>query len=218
VLFELNGETHPPRMAAQFAADRAFQEAIDPNFNFDYWAMPAVVPQSQRADWPLHSQKVAMLNAGVTPIDSSTGTAEIVRAITTKCLTNGQPDYSTLDIGFAVVPDFVLYTLKGVWQVFQQANERVRGPLATGEKAPRSGVAYPALWNGRVQATLARMGTGDLPAGVPPILDGPQTALLPAITDLDPTETGRLMTNAPVVVMANLHQLGLNVQQAIPAL
>ncbi len=218
VVFELNAETHPPRMAAVMAADRAFQEAIDPNYNFDDYPIAQIVPQSQPADFPLHSQLVTMLNAGVTPLLSSTGQTTVCRSITTKCLTNSQPDYSTLDTGTAVTPDFVLVWMKSVWVIFQQANRRVRGPLQTGEKQPRSGVAYPALWNGKVTSNMLAMSRGDIPGDCPPILDPTLTAANPPVTDLDALASGRLMTSAPCYAMQNLHQLGLNVQQSVPSL
>lgn len=210
-LFLQSCETHPSRMAASMGANRAFEEVSDPDKNYDGYVLSTVTPQSQPIDVPIHSVLVSLLNVGVTPLTTVGGQVQVVRAITTKCLTNSQPDYSTLDVGFAVVPDFVLMYLKGVWQTFQKGNSRVRGPLASGEKQPASGVAYPDLWNSQVTATLMQMETGDVPGTCAPIVFNVEN-MLPT-TNLDPTAVGRLMTACPVDVMPDLHQLGISVQQ-----
>ena len=204
-------ETHPSRMAAVMAADRAFEEVSDPNKNYDGYYMNTIAPQSQPLDVPLHSQQVTMLNVGITPLWTVNQQALVVRGITTKSLTNNQPDYSTLDIGFAVVPDFVLTNLRFAWTTFQANNSRVRGPLASGEKIPPTGVAYPALWNSVVQARLLDMENGNIPGTCAPIIFGVEA--LPPTTNLDPTAVGRLMSAVPVNVMADLHQVGISVQQ-----
>lgn len=210
-LFLQSGETHPSRTAASMAASRAFQEVSDPDFNYDGYVLSTVTAQSQPLDIPIHSVLVSLLNTGVTPLTTIGGQVQVVRAITTKCLTNAQPDYSTLDVGFAVVPDFVLMYMKGVWSTFQKSNSRVRGPLASGEKQPASGVAYPDLWNSSVTAALMQMDLGLVPGTCAPILFNVENML--PVSDLDPTSVGRLMTACPVDVMPDLHQLGISVQQ-----
>ena len=132
-------------------------------------------------------------------------------AITSHCLNGSNPDYSTLDVGFAVVPDFVLMYMRGVWAGWQQANVRLRGPLAQGEPKPPSGVGYPDLWNSTVTSNLMLMEQGTIPGTCPPILYDVENFL--PITDLDPTTVGRLMTACPVNVMPDTHQVGVSVQQ-----
>jgi phage tail sheath gpL-like len=214
VPFLQSSETHPSALAAMFAADRAFWEVIDPNKNWDGFVLPNAAPQSQVADQPVHATKVAALNEGVTICTTVNNQVEIVRGITTKSLTNSQPDYSTLDLGFAVTPDFVLFDLKGVWNQFSNpvtGNSRLQDNPPPGAPKLPSGVADPSLWNSTITAELLRMQSGQIPGTCDPILVNVENNL--PISALDTTTVGRLMSAVPVDVMPNLHQVGVSVQQ-----
>lgn len=192
------------------AAWRAFQEASDPDHNYDGDVLQTVVAQSQAVDQPIHAVQVAALNTGVTPTTVVNGQTSIVRAITTKNLTNSQPDYSVLDVGFVSSPDFALLDLKFTWGPWAKANPRLRGPLAPGEKKPASGVGYPDLWNGKVNTRLLLMETGAVPGSCPPIVE--EVEANPPVTNLDPTAVGRLMTGIIFNTMPGTHQVGVNIQ------
>lgn len=210
LLFTQNCETHPSREAACNGAWRAFQETSDPDHNYDGDVLPTVAVQSQPADQPIHSVQVAMLNEGITPTFPVNQQTTIVRAITTKNLTNSQPDYSVLDVGFVSSPDFALMDLKATWGPWAKANPRLRGPLAPGEKKPASGVGYPDLWNSKVNTRLLLMEQGAVPGTCPPIVE--EVEQNPPITDLDPTAVGRLMTAVIFNTMPGTHQVGVSIQ------
>lgn len=219
MLFSQNNETHPSRMAASMGAQRAFYEVIDPDKSYDGplqpgSILPTVAPQSQPPDTPNHAQQVAMLNGGVTPLNTQSGQCFVVRSITTKSQTGGQPDYSVLDTGFAVVPDFVLQYLRTLWITFQQNNSRlVPNPnFAAGDRQPPAGVAYPNLWAAQVQGALTDMQSGLIPGTCPPILYN--VAANPPQCTLDPSTSGRLLCAAPVFPTPGLHQLAIAVLEA----
>lgn len=209
VVFTQNCETCPAREAAANGAWRAFNEATDPDHNYDGDALATVTPQAFQADQPIHSVQVAMLNTGLTPTTVENQATVIVRAITTKCLTNSQPDYSVLDVGFVSSPDFGLMDLKATWAPWAKANPRLRANLQPGEKKPVSGVGYPDLWNSKVNTRLLLMENAQVPGTCPPIITDVEGN--PPITDLDPTAVGRLMTAVTWNTMPGTHQVGVSI-------
>lgn len=210
LMWTQNCETHPSRESAAMGAWRAFQEASDPDHNYDDDVLTTVAIQSQPADQPIHAVQVAALNTGVTPTHVLNGQTAIVRAITTKNMTNNQPDYSVLDVGFVSSPDFALMDLKATWGPWAKANPRLRGNLQPGEKKPVSGVGYPDLWNSKVNTRLLLMEVGSVPGTCPPIVE--EVEQNPPITDLDPTAVGRLMTAVIFNTMPGTHQVGVSIQ------
>ena len=169
-----------------------------------------MAPQSQKQDWPSYAQKVAALNSGVTPVyTSADGYAKIVRAIVTRCLNGAVPDYRVLDVGDAVVPDFVRRDVGLDWQTsFRVANPRnAPDPADTSRPLP-SGVGTPATWNSAVEAKLRKYERGEGFAA-------------PIITNVDGNKPSsswddvgkRIMTAIPVAAMPNTHQIGISVRQ-----
>lgn len=214
-LFQQSAETHPSRLAANMACERAFHEVADPNFNYDGFVLTSCAPQTQPLDCPLHSQQVAMLNVGVTPLTTVAQQTQVVRSITTKSLTSGQPDYSVLDTGYAVVPYFMLQQLRVAWIGYQKANPRLEPnpDLAAGERQAQSGVATPNGWNAVVTRIFMEAEDGELPGTCPPILFNVEN--FPPQSSLDPTTAGRLLTIAPCYPTANTHQLAISVNEAL---
>jgi phage tail sheath gpL-like len=215
LLWYLNSETHYTELAGVWAALRTANEAVDPAASsvYDGMVLPGVAPQSQRADWAIHSTLVSALNNGVTPISTSpSGQAVMVRSITTHSLNGTLPDYSCLDTSEAVVPDFVLVSLLLFWiNVFKPSNPRVAPDLPADSVPYPAGVAYPALWSSTATSILADFGNGIVQGlQVPPIIYN--VANNPVVSAFDPI-AGRIMSAVTVQPMPGDHQLGQSVLQ-----
>lgn len=213
MLWYLNSETHYSELAGIFGAMRTAAEAVDPDAIYDGNTLPGVAPQSQRADWPIHSTLVSALNNGVTPISTTpSGQAYIVRSITTHSLNGSLPDYSCLDTSEAVVPDFVLISLLLYWlNVFKPSNPRVAPDLPANAIPYPAGVAYPKLWSASAQAILTDFANGIVQGlNVPPIIYN--VANNPVVSAFDPI-AGRIMSAVTVQPMPGNHQIGQSVLQ-----
>ena len=216
LLWYLNSETHYTELAGVWAALRTQNEASDPASSavYDGMVLPAVAPQSQRADWPVHSTLVSALNNGVTPITTNaSGQAVMVRSITTHSLNGTLPDYSCLDTSEAVVPDFVLVSLLLYWlNVFKPSNPRVAPDLPADSVPYPAGVAYPALWSSSATSILNDFANG-IVAGlqVPPIIYN--VANNPVVSAFDPI-AGRIMSAVTVQPMPGDHQIGVSILQS----
>lgn len=205
VLWYLNSETIPSAISAVFTAYRTSIEQTDPDAAYDGYELPGVLPQQFQADWPITNTLISALDNSVTPIATNrTGSAYIVRAITSHSLdASGNPDYRTLDVSQAVVPDYVRNTLRLYWLTsFKIQNPKVGpDPAATARPAP-AGLATPTGWNRQV--------TG--------ILYGLQDNLIVTnvVTNLPVSEYNvtakRIMSIVPVVACPNQHQIGVSVR------
>lgn len=217
-MWEQNAETHPARIAAQFAAIRALSEQQNPNSAYDGMAFPTalVAPQSQPADWPNLAVLISAINNGVTPVCSSAGDgySRVIRSITTKCLTGGNADYSTIDTGMMSTPDFVLKDGKLYYTTFLQPQNPVAmdDPPPGGPKVP-SGVLTPSIMgaalNGRLVDFSKGIVSGTSPS-IPPMVQPPQPG------DVQPSwdPVGqRPMVAVNVRVMPIDHQVGISVRQ-----
>jgi len=217
--WELNCETHPSRIAAAFAALRASVEPTNPNPNYDGVALTTVAPQSQPADWPTLAQCIAAINNSVTPINSRLGDgfSRIERAITTKSLTGGAPDYSTLDLGQRVVPDFCLLDGKRYFTtVLKPANPVCQDDPPVGQRQPISGVLTPSRAAAAYNALLVQYSQGIIAgtsASVPPICEAPLQGDVEAT--FDPV-AARIMVAENVRVQPLDHQIGISVRGATP--
>jgi phage tail sheath gpL-like len=218
VLWELNCETHPSRIAV-FAAVRALAEQGNPNAAFNDYAVTTIAPQSQQADWPTLPVRVACLNAGVSVMGSwiGDGYSRVARSITTHCLTGGNADYSTFDTGQAVVPDFVLLDAKLYWTTVLAPNNPVAQDNPPDAQRPLpTGVLTPAKAGAALFSRLVDFSNGVLSgtsATVPPIVKAPVTTDISATWD---PIAQRIMVAENVNVMANNCQLGVSVRQVAP--
>ncbi len=213
VLWELNAETHPSRIAAAQAALATLTEQSDPAASYDGVVLETVVPQSQSADWPTHSTLVSALNTGVTPLFTyGDGLARICRSITSHCLSASNPDYSTLDTAEARCPDYVLKDLKVYWvTTFQPANPRVQQNPSASDRRPPDGVAYPDLWSAHALGRLTDMAVGNNPGSSPPILINVGTS---SVTSSYDPNAKRIMSAVNVNVAPANHQIGVSVRQS----
>jgi phage tail sheath gpL-like len=227
-VWALNCETHPSRIAAATAAQRALSEQQDPDAAYNNYPLSTVAPQSQQADWPLNATLVSALNNGVTPMTTQRGDGfmRIVRSITSHSLSGSNPDYSTFDTGQASVPDFVLTD----WRLYYLTNLGPNNPrvqdnpnVAAGEKNPPSGVLYPNLCiaaftrklvdysNGVLAPSSGQAPNSGAAATTPPIVDVPQAGDVQAVFD---PSAKRIIVTANVRVKANDAQLGISIRQA----
>lgn len=209
LLWMANGEVMPGELAASFGAERQTKEHVDPAAGYDGTIVRGIAPHSFRGDSPSRSTQLSALNAGITPLVSTPdGKVAVVRSITTRCRTNGLPDYRTLDTSEAVVPQFIRKDVGLLWETsFRQANPRVSDDAVGGAKRP-AGVATPSLWNAYVTNLLKGHEAGF--GGAPPIIiDVDQN--LPT-SGYDPVAR-RIMTLLPVVVAPTQHQIGVSIRQ-----
>lgn len=211
VLWELNSETHPSRLAAQMAATRTNAESDYPNKSYDGQQLVGAAPQTQPADRPLHATKVTALSTGVTPLSTDPdGTVRVVRSITSHCLSGSNPDYSTLDTGQATTPDFILTDLKLYWAtVFVPGNLVLAPDPPAASKQVPAGVGTPGVWNAMVLAKDRDYEAGtNFPA--------------PLIIDVDDNlpnsewdDVGRkIITANPIEVAPGDHQVLISVRQS----
>jgi len=216
LLWEQNAETHPSRIAAAMAAVRALGEQQNPNASYDGMALVTVAPQTQQADWPSLAVLISALNNSVTPVSSyrGDGYSRVERSITTKSLTSGSPDYSTIDTGMMSVPDFVLKDGKLQFGLIRRNNPVCQDDPPIGQKPPPSGVLTPskvtAIFNRRLENFSLGILSGTSPSVTP-------ICLAPVPGDVqctfDPVAR-RPMVAENVNVMPIFHQLGISVRQA----
>lgn len=219
-----NSETHPSELAAGFAAVRAAVESADftavtqgigpipdyDNYNCSAWIAPQ---RTQFSDTWLPTEENALLNAGVTPISTYNSVATLVRGITTYCLLSGQQDTRCLDLGDAVFPDFAVLDLQLLYtQVFRQANHLVQDNNPPQIPEPKSGVAYPALWESKVRA---RMSDWRDAGCIPDTFSGTNPQL--PVKAIYNKVARRIQSNAPFVVNRVQHQLLQTVAQTAPS-
>lgn len=215
-MWQLNGETHPSRLAACFAAIRTATEQADPAAAAQYnnMALPGIIAaQSQKADWPSITTLISALNNSITPVTTiGDGFARVVRSITTKSLTSANPDYSVLDTSASRCPQFILKDLKLTWNTFAAQNPRVQADPLPGQRPPPEGVAYPSLWGATVQSKMVDYSKGVLSgtsATVPPIVIN----VIPPVTSFDPVAV-RIMLAQTVFVAPNNAQVGISIRQS----
>ena len=162
VVAQRYSEAHPAEIAAGVAALRASVEGDDPvpdydgmspngHGDFSAWMFPSRFTQDA---W-LDSEANALLNAGVTPVQTMGNAAKCTRAITTYCLLGSGQDERCLDIGDAVMPAYAAIALQNLyWSQFRAANKYVRDNPLPQEPEPPSGVGYPKLWDGTLKKQL----------------------------------------------------------------
>lgn len=218
LLWLLYSETHPSEIAARFGAMRAVTEQSDPATIYDFRVLDGIAPQSQTADRPSKSVQQVALSNGVTPLTTNAnGEVQVVRSITTKCRTNGVPDYRTLDTAFAIVPDFVRRTAELIWTfTFFPANDRVADDPPEGAKERPAGVATPKLWAKTMQKLMSDLERGDnryVPSGKAIVID---SAANPPVAVFDPVAK-RIMAILPVQTAPGNHATGLSVREVSSA-
>jgi phage tail sheath gpL-like len=209
-LWALNHPTHPSVLAAKMATKRAAIELASPLFNYDNAELRNVGAQDP-ADAPSFATITSCLDNGITPLNRTVdGRTVVVRAITTHCLTSGgSPDYSTLDVSDAWIPDFVRQGLRSLWESTFLPNNASVGPDDPSGKSPPAGLATPMVWNAAVTAYLRGLERGDNLPG--PILVDVDNHLPQSFYD---KANRRIVTVVNLVPAAVQHQIGVSVRSA----
>lgn len=215
LLAQRNGESHPSELAARWAAHRAVFEQLDPaaSSQYDGFVLTGIAPQTEDADRWTMAEQDSLLNNGVTPVTTNDNSeAILIRSITTKCLTNGVPDFRTLGTERVSGPDFIRRLLSIQGGAYMAANPRVQDDPPQGVRPPGPGIATPKGWTD-VMTKLAY----DLQAGAANVV----SSGLPVITNVannlpfaqyDPIAV-RIMFVFPAEIANGNHQLGGQVRQ-----
>lgn len=226
-MWQLNGEMQPSRVAAQFGSIRAFTEQQNPNAEYDGMILPFVAPQTQPADYPNIPTLISSINNSLTVVTSGNyglgpgndGYARVVRSITTKSLTNGSADFSSMDTGIITTAQFVWTDAKIYYQgTLQPANPDVADDYPSNQKPPPSGVLQPRSASSAFNGRLVRFSQGNLSsapvagsATIPPIILPPLPGDVNSVFD---PNARRIVTTEIIRVMPINHQLGIIVQAA----
>jgi phage tail sheath gpL-like len=203
----LNSESHSSEISAYMAALRTFKEQTDPDSGYDGTVLAGIAPQAAPSDWASSTTQETALGEGVTPlVTNSDGTVSVVRAVTTHSLNGSTPDYRTLDVSQAVVPDYVRDVLNLEWTTsFVIANPKVADnpDTAAGEKPRPAGVATPKSWNDRVAVILSQLEDQTILT---------ETALNPPVSAFDDSgPTPHILTAVAVIATPIQHQIGVQV-------
>lgn len=226
-LWQLNSETHPSRLATQIACTRAGAEQQNPNASYDGYVMPYAAPQTQPADWPTLATLISAINNSVTPLTSGPfglgpggdGVTRVVRSITTKSLTGGFADYSTIDTGMITVAQFVFLDAKVLYLTqVKPANPVVSDDPPSNQRKPRSGVLTPSSCTATYNGKLVQYSQGILSnspvsgsATIPPMIQPPNPGDVQCT--FDPVAIRIIMVET-IYVMPIDHSLGVIVNQA----
>lgn len=210
-IWHRNSETHPSEIAAFIAAYRSSVENAEPLYDYDAMVIPTttIAPQAFEADSPApNTEQNTALNAGVTPLETVNGEARIVRMITTYCKNGANQDERCLDIGDAVVPDYVCVDL----QLYYSSEYRVSNPLVGPDAAPEDeppppGVATPSGWNSKVVSKMQ----GYFRQGLLKFPPTPGSAAAPTSIFNDATEG--IASEIPIYVRRLQHRIDLVLRQ-----
>lgn len=155
VVYLRNAENHPAQLAALIAAHRSVLEQTNPITDWDSFQLTYLRGQAFEDDVLSDTEADLLLNAGVTPLTTIDGTAQIVRMITSYCVSGGVQDERCLDIGDVVMTDYATLDLKLMYETdFRPANPIVRADPAPEEEPPTAGIGFPKLWNSMVSSRL----------------------------------------------------------------
>jgi phage tail sheath gpL-like len=155
VLLHRNSENHPAQLAAYVAALRSVFEQTNPIYDWDSYPLEAIRGQAFEDDYLSDTEQDTLLNAGVTPVSTVDGVSKLVRMITTYCQSGGVQDERCLDIGDPTMTDYATLDIKLMYETeFRPQNPVVRPDPAPEEEPPTAGIAYPKLWNSKVQERL----------------------------------------------------------------
>lgn len=219
MVWGLNDEQDPAELAAWFAGYRAVVEAQDPGADYDDVQVKGLAdlpktPFFVKSNNPGRSTLLSALRSGITPLMQVGSEMRICRAVTTKCLDGTNPDYRTLDVSKAYVPDFVRARMGEMYRDWKKQNPVIMDDPASEEKARPEGVGTPKSWTGLWYDELLKLEDGTsaaLPARIPILTDVAQN---PPFSRFDATPGARrIMCASPITVADRNHQLGAVIPQ-----
>ncbi|NUP08452.1 MAG: hypothetical protein HOW73_20575 [Polyangiaceae bacterium] len=204
-----NAVDHPSETAAAMAAARAMREGSMPNQNYDGLVLKGLRGQVRKADWPTRAEQQSALDNGITPLTSNAaGEVVVIRAVTTRSQDGALPDYRTLDVSEAVVPDAVRLDAGALWlSEYREANKH-NAPDPSGGRAAPAGVATPTGW---VQRYTQRLRELEEALWITQVTENPMRAEWNTVGK-------RIMSAIPVVPLPINHQIGVQVLQMSPTL
>lgn len=208
-LWMLNCESPPAEIAAAMAAASIAYETTGDggiNANYDGLVLRSIAPSQFAADNPTRANAQSALDNSVTPCETRDGKAVVISAITTKSLLGSTPDYRTLYLPNARVPDWVRADLALQWStVFGVANPYVRDDAAAEEPEPPAGVATPVRWNSFVTKRMIEHQDNLIVTGVTTTAGTPQSEFN--------STANRIDSAVPVIPLPHQHAIGISVRQ-----
>ncbi len=199
----------PFNIAAAMAGYRAMREGSQPNQNYDGVVLKGLRGQFRKSDWPSRAEQQSALDNGITPLTTnSAGETIVIRAVTTRSLDGSLPDYRTLDVSEAVVPDAVRLDAGALWLTEYREANPYNAPDPSGGRAAPAGVATPTGWVTRYTQRLREL---EEALWITQVTENPMRAEWNNVGK-------RIMSAIPVVPLPINHQIGVQVLQMSPTL
>lgn len=209
LIWHAGADDLPGELAAGAAAQHALLLSSDRARPLDGETISGLRPQNDLADKPLNTELASALNNGITPLNHDGTSVFVVRAVTNYSTdTQGNPDFSVLDISKVEVPDFIADTLElNFLSEFQGFKLDVDPPAG---ELPEPGVATPASirdWIFSILKDYAVGGPGPL------LLSQVEETKDQIAVELDSASDGRANAVIPNNVVDGFHQGAFDVQQ-----
>jgi len=142
-------------LAAAVGSVRVLDEADWINTGFDGRVLKTIDGQKAKTDYLSPGEIRTLLAAGVTPIVTKDGNAQIEKSVTTKSQTSSLPDYRVDSTNKAVVPDYVADIIFAYWNsTYKPNNPVVADDPGAGQPERPQGTATPRTWNAEVSQLL----------------------------------------------------------------
>jgi phage tail sheath gpL-like len=204
-----NAIDHPSEIASAMAGARAMREGSQPNQNYDGLVLKGLRGQLRKSHWPSRAEQQSALDNGITPLTTNaTGETVVIRAVTTRSLDGALPDYRTLDVSEAVVPDAIRLDAGALWLTEYRVANQYNAPDPSGGRAAPAGVATPTGW---VQRYTQRLRELEELLWITQVAENPMRAEWNNVGK-------RIMSAIPVVPLPINHQIGVQVLQMSPTL
>lgn len=155
LVYQRSSVATPAELAAAVCSVRVLDEADWINTGFDGRVLKTIDGQKAKTDYLSPGEIRTLLAAGVTPIVTKDGNAQIEKSVTTKSQTSSLPDYRVDSTNKAVVPDYVADIIFAYWTtVYKPGNPVVADDPGTGQPERPQGTATPRTWNAEVSQLL----------------------------------------------------------------
>lgn len=209
LVWHAGADDTPAEIASGAAAQHALLLSSDRARPLDGETVSGLRPQYALADKPLNTELQSALNNGITPLDHDGSSVFVVRAITNYSTdSQGNPDYSVLDISKVEVPIYIADTLEinflSVFQGFKLDDDPPAGTL------PEPGVATPKSIKDWIFSILKDHAAG---GASPYLLSNVEEFKNLIVVELDSASDGRSNAVVPIDVVEGYHQGAFDVQQ-----
>lgn len=200
------GETPAEEIGAGIAAYRHLLEsasnAMDPNQRYDDVLLEWIQPQEAPGKRPSRATLVAALNLGLTPLATRNGKVYMVRAVTTRTLTDeGEADDGTIDVGTDRTSKRYREELKATLRQHRADHRYLDNDPAEGEEPNvRKDTTYPKRAADAIKSLNVRLRDRGWITQIDLAANQPRCALNPD------SSTPRLVVYAPHVPTPLFHQ------------